>query len=48
MKHSGKVIIASFMAMFLYVTAYAQQTVTGVVSDFQGGGITRRNSFRST
>ena len=36
MKHSGKVIIASFMAMFLYVTVYAQQTVTGVVSDFQG------------
>lgn len=39
MKHSAKVIIASFMAMFLGVAAYAQQTVTGVVSDFLGGGL---------
>ena len=36
MKHSGKVIIAVLSAMFLCVSAYAQQAVTGVVKDFQG------------
>lgn len=36
MKYSAKVIIAMFAAMFLCITAYAQQTVTGVVKDFQG------------
>ena len=36
MKHSGKVIIATFMAMFLCITASAQQAVTGVVVDQKG------------
>ena len=36
MKHSGKVIIAVLSAMFLCISAYAQQAVTGVVKDFHG------------
>ena len=45
MKHSGKVIIA-VMAMFLCTVTYAQQAVTGVVTESRGGGTARSICFR--